>query len=180
MRYSGVKYMAEEKKEENDQNKPEESKNNKGQAENEEALKDRLLRLAAEFDNYKKRIVKDIDNAKEVGKAELIRKLLTVVDEFELAIAAMDKGGENMKGIELLFSNFIEILKSEGVKEIDAKGVFDPYKHEIMLTEESSEKEGTILEIVRKGYLMDGMMLRPVSVIVSKGSKKENKEEQNE
>ena len=169
--------MSDEKKENDEQERSKERIEGKPEGMGEVAeLKDRLLRLAAEFDNYKKRVAKDLDGSKSTGKAELMKKLLTIVDEFELAIAAMGKGSDNIRGVELLFSNFMDILKGEGLKEIDSRGVFDPYKHEIMLAKESNEKEGTILEVVRKGYSVNGMMLRPVSVIVSKGNVQENKQ----
>ena len=131
-------------------------------------LRDRLLRLAAEFDNYKKRVAKDIDESKSRGNAEVIIKLLPTVDEFEIALTSMDSSTEHTKGVALVFSNFMSALKGFGLKEIDVKGAFDPYKHEIMLVKESNKEEGTILEVVRKGYTLNGIMLRPASVIVSK------------
>ncbi len=165
---------------------PEEKKNNDKKAQEpapeepkgEEAeLKERLLRLAADFDNYKKRTAKEVESSKTFGKAELIRKLLPVLDEFELAVAAAQKDDKD-KGIGLVFANLRDALKKEGVSEIEAKGVFDPYKHEIMLTKSSKEPEGTIIEVVRKGYCLNGMMIRPASVIVSSGQE-EKKETEN-
>ena len=131
-------------------------------------LKDRLLRLAAEFDNYKKRVAKDLDNSKDVGRAEVISKLLQTVDEFELALDACEKDDEHFRGIALIFSNLMSTLKGFGLSEIEAEGKFDPYRHEIMLTRESGKKDGEILEVVRKGYMLNNVMLRPASVIVSK------------
>lgn len=135
-------------------------------------VKDRLLRLAAEFDNYKKRVVKDVDGAKSVGKAELIRSLLPTLDEFELALMALNGAADrgNIKGMELVFSNVLGTLKNTGLREIEAKGKYDPYKHEIIMTKESKEPEGTILEVVRKGYTFNDTLLRPSAVIVSKGN----------
>ena len=167
--------MAEdEKKEKNEKEEtPKEPKNEEGQKSESEELKDRLLRLAAEFDNYKKRSSKDLDNAKKVGKAELAAKLLPILDEFEIAIESTDTKTEHGKGMAIVFSNFVEVMKKEGLKEIECSGVYDPYKHEIMMTKESNEKEGTILDVIRKGYLWNEIMLRPASVIVSSGEKKE-------
>ncbi|MGC9010645.1 MAG: nucleotide exchange factor GrpE [Candidatus Micrarchaeia archaeon] len=130
-------------------------------------LKDRLLRLAAEFDNYKKRAARDIENSKLIGKAELMKKLLPTLDEFELALS-VSKDSKDIKGFEMIFSNFIEALKSEGLSEIETNGKYDPYKHEIILTKESKEKDGTILEVVRKGYMLNGILLRPATVIVAR------------
>ncbi len=137
-------------------------------------LKDRLLRLAAEFDNYKKRAAKEVDNMRTIGKAELMSKMLPILDEFELAIKSMNLDNEKDKGIALVFSNMFDMMKKEGLQEVEADGRFDPYKHEIILTKESNENEGKILETVRKGYVFNGILLRPASVIVSKGSKETN------
>jgi len=131
-------------------------------------LKDRLLRLAAEFDNYKKRVAKDLDNSKDVGRSEVISRLLQTVDEFELALDSCEKDDEHFRGIALIFSNLMSTLKGFGLSEIDAKGRFDPYRHEIVLTRESDKKEGEILEVVRKGYMLNNVMLRPASVIISR------------
>ncbi len=175
--------MSEERKEEKGEKKeePESSEANKGKEEaapgaNEAAeLKDRLLRLAAEFDNYKKRVAKEAENAKVLGKAELVRKLTATLDEFELAINSIDEKDKTKKGLELIYSNILDILDSEGLSVIETDGRFDPYKHEIVLARESKEEEGTILEVVRKGYEFNGMLIRPASVIVAKQAPKEEK-----
>jgi molecular chaperone GrpE len=179
--------MAEEKKEKEDNDNKEEStliteekqeikkegpsKKDKEEIKEkkEDDLKDRLLRLAAEFDNYKKRTSKDIENAKNLGKAEFASRILPILDEFELAIESMKMDNEGEKGIAMVFSNFLEILKKEGIRSIDTTGKFDPYKHEIMLSKNSEKEEGTIIQVVRKGYMLNNIMLRPASVIVSNG-----------
>ncbi len=133
-------------------------------------MKEQLLRLAAEFDNYKKRTKNDVDNAKSAGKAELAKSLLPILDEFELALIVVSKTPDKnvARGIEMLYSNFTDLLKKEGLEEVQCKGIFDPYKHEIMMTREGKEKDGTILEVVKKGYIFDNVLLRPASVIVAK------------
>ena len=152
--------------------------------------KEQILRLIAEFDNYKKRAKKDIDNAKIIGKAELIKNLLPVIDEFDLALMSLSQMQNKIvvKGIELLYSNFIGQLRKEGLEETDSDGVFDPYKHEIMISKQSPKPYGTIIEVVKKGYMFNGIMLRPASVIISdgngnkkdeKGTESENKAETN-
>lgn len=175
--------MAEEKKEAEESNKKEEkqqqqpTQQNLGEKDLAE-MKDRLLRLAAEFDNYRKKTAKDIDSAKTLGKAELIKALLPTLDEFDLAMYALSNSSKNdcnIKGIELVFSNVMCALKNAGLKEIETKGKYDPYKHEIIMTKESSEPEGMILEIIRKGYIFNDIMLRPSAVIVSKGNVSESK-----
>ena len=92
----------------------------------------------------------------------------------------MKINNESEKGVAMVFSNLIETLKKEGIKEIDAKGQFDPYKHEIMLSKNSELPHGTIIQIVRKGYTINGIMIRPVSVIISNGEKDTQKKEKTE
>ncbi|MGI0141265.1 MAG: nucleotide exchange factor GrpE [Candidatus Micrarchaeales archaeon] len=136
-------------------------------------LKDRLLRLAAEFDNYKKRVAKEIEDSKNLGKVELIKKMLPALDEFELAITAINNNpNEGIRGIGMVYSNFLDALMGDGLRAIDSKGKSDPYKHEIIMTKESEKEEGTILEVVRKGYTFKEILIRPASVIVSKGKEK--------
>ncbi len=143
-------------------------------------LKDRLLRMAAEFDNYKKRVAKDIDSSKAIGRADAITRLLPTLDEFELAMKAYaDNEDDRMKGMALVYSNFVAALKGMGLREIAVDGKFDPYKHEIVLAQGSDMEEGSIIEVVRKGYMLNEIMLRPASVIVSKKEAgKENKEKE--
>ncbi len=138
-----------------------------------EELRDRLLRMAAEFDNYKKKIANDMKSAKDVGKAELVSKLLPAIDAFEIALYASNGKDEKetYKGFELVFSEIMETLKKEGLQEIQTDGKYDPYKHEVILTRPSDKEEGTIIEVVRKGYMFNGIMLRPASVIISSGKK---------
>jgi len=144
-------------------------------------LKERLLRLAAEFDNYKKHARSDIDSAKKIGKAELVKSLLPVLDEFELAIIALNnstsmqnKDQKNStdvsKGIEMVYSNFVDALKKNGIHEVSTQGAFDPYKHEIIMVKESEKDDNVIIEVVKKGYELDSILIRPASVIVSKKS----------
>ncbi len=133
--------------------------------------KDRLLRLAAEFDNYKKRVAKENEELRNLSKAELVKKIIPVLDEFELAIDAMSdsKNDEYMvKGMELIYSNLSSTLKNEGLSVIETQGVYDPYRHDIIMTRESEKKPGTILDVVRKGYQFNNLLVRPASVIVAK------------
>jgi molecular chaperone GrpE len=163
---------------ENEEEKKQESASEQKQVPESEylELKERLLRLAAEFDNYKKRVAKEIENAKTLGKAELMKKLLPTIDEFELALS-VSKESKEIKGFQMIYSNFIDSLKSEGLSEIETNGKYDPYKHEIILTRESKEKEGTIIEVVRKGYMLNDILLRPATVIVAKNKESNEKED---
>ncbi len=147
-----------------------EEKEAKAEEQKGEDYKERMLRLAAEFDNYKKRVKNEVENAKGMGKAEMTRKLLPVLDEFELALMSANENGDKalVKGIEMVYSNLLDALKREGLKEMKVNGVFDPYKHEIIIAKEDKKKPGTILEVVKKGYMFNEMVLRPASVIISK------------
>ncbi len=140
--------------------------------------KERLMRLAAEFDNYKKKTRNDIETAKIIGKAELMKKMLTVLDEFEVAIVATEKAKDEgmVKGFALLYSNFLDLLKKEGLKEIPAKGMLNPYMHEALMTMDSEKPDGTILEVVKKGYMLNEILLRPAAVIVAKHEEKKKEE----
>ncbi len=164
--------LAEEKegKEEQEQKKEKKEAN-----EPKEDYKDRLLRLAAEFDNYKKRIKTDIEGAKGIGRAEFAKSLLPILDEFELALVVVRKSDDKnmVKGVELLYSNFYDVMKKSGLAEVECNGVFDPYKHEIVMTQEDDAKPGTVIEVTKKGYTFNGILLRPASVIVSKEREEE-------
>ena len=134
-------------------------------------MKERMLRLAAEFDNYKKRTKSEIDGAKSAGKAEMVKELLPVLDEFELALLSAEAGQDKglVKGIEMVYSNFVDSLRRAGLSELGADGKFDPYKHEIvMVRADAKKKPGTILEVMKKGYEFNGIVLRPASVVISK------------
>ncbi len=140
------------------------------QQEGDAEYRERLLRLAAEFDNYKKRVKNDVENAKTAGKAELVRGLLPALDEFDLAVAMANGSADKTlgKGIEMVYSNIMGELRKSGLSEIPASGMYDPYKHEIILAREERKKPGTILEVVKKGYMFGGMMIRPASVIIAR------------
>jgi len=163
---------------EESQQAPQEKKSGEteDQAQQCKELQDRILRLAAEFDNYKKRIKSDLDSAKSKGTAELARALLPIIDEFELAMMAISKtNDENMaKGIEMVYANLIGTLKSTGLKEIPTNGAYNPYNHEVIMVQESDKNEGTILQTVKKGYLLNDVLLRPASVIIA-GKKTDKK-----
>jgi molecular chaperone GrpE len=138
--------------------------------EEKEDMKEKFLRLAAEFDNYKKRTRKEVEEAGMLGKAGLVKDILPVVDEFQLAMLAMGKeqDKELLKGITMLYSNFMDTLKRNGLSEISCEGRADPFRHEVVMVMESKEKEGTILQVVKKGYEFNGRLIRPASVIVAK------------
>jgi molecular chaperone GrpE len=138
-------------------------------------LEERILRLRADFENYKKRAEKENDTLKESSKAEMVLKLLPIVDEFEIAISHMETSSDKdfKHGMEIIYSKLSDLLKKEGVEEMESLGQnFDPYKHDAIRQGEG--EEGKITEVVQKGYLLKGKILRHAKVVVGKGEVKEN------
>ena len=132
-------------------------------------LTDDLKRVQADFENYKKRCEKESSNFREFAKADLIKKLLTILDSFEMALKNTEKHDEFVKGTELIFSQLYSLLKNEGVDHINTENKkFDPYKHEVMLTSTSDKEDDTILEELQKGYTLKGQVLRHSKVKISK------------
>jgi molecular chaperone GrpE len=133
-------------------------------------LEERLMRLQAEFENYKKRAAKENEFVRENASADVLLKLLPIMDEFELAMAHMDHSPhkEFKRGVELIFAKLMDIVKKEGIEEMKTLGqTFDPYKHDALRQGEG--EEGKIIEIVQKGYLYRGKVLRHAKVVVGKG-----------
>ncbi|MBD3210195.1 nucleotide exchange factor GrpE [Candidatus Micrarchaeota archaeon] len=136
-------------------------------------LEDKLLRLAAEFDNYKKRAARENDILRAKAAGDTLRKILPIVDDFEIAISHMDvtKDGEFKHGIELIYAKLLDFLKREGVEEMKALGEkFDPYRHDAIRYEKG--EEGKIREVIQKGYLFRGDVLRHAKVVVGKEEEK--------
>jgi molecular chaperone GrpE len=133
---------------------------------------DRLLRLAAEFDNYRKRVERERREQADYAAATLLRALLPILDDFERALQA-DVGGDAegyRKGVDLIYRQLVDLLASRGVKPIQAVGSgFDPRFHEAVLHVESPGHEsGQVIEEFRRGYTMGERLLRPALVKVAK------------
>jgi molecular chaperone GrpE len=132
-----------------------------------------LQRLKAEFENYRKRILKDQTDLVDRASVALVYRLLGVLDNFELAVAAAEETRDferMLKGVELVFGELKETLASEGLKPIDAKGKrFDPNLHEAAL-EVPGDPEGDlfVVEVLRTGYTIKGRVLRPAMVKVAR------------
>ena len=145
--------------------------------ENKELL-DQLQRLQAEFENYKKRTDKNNSRLLEYAKISLIKDLLPVLDSFELSLAHTENTNEFVKGIKMVHEQFLKLLKKEGLTLIDCVGKrFDPFKHEVMLTQNKDCKEDTILQELQKGYMLKDEVIRHSKVCISK--KKEDKKNEN-
>jgi molecular chaperone GrpE len=134
---------------------------------------DRLLRKQAEFENYKKRMDREKSEFFQFASAELMKELLNTLDSFDLALqnAAGDgSGSENtVRGFELIHKQIQDTLARFGLKPIEAKGkTFDPNFHQAVSTHTSADlAENTVVEEMRKGYTLNGRLLRPAMVTVS-------------
>jgi len=140
-----------------------------------DALQDRLLRRQAEFENYKKRVERERSEHIQSASAELIRELLGVLDSFDLAIrnaASQGSAGEDMlRGLDLVYKQLLDTLGRFGLKVIEAKGQpFDPNFHQAISTVPSDDvPENTVVEEFRRGYTLNGKLLRAAMVAVSAG-----------
>jgi molecular chaperone GrpE len=144
-------------------------------------LIDTLQRLQAEFENYKKRITRDYDSMIKCSNEELIKSLLPIVDNFELALKSCREKDDFYKGMELIYSHLMDTLHSQGIKLIECAGKkFDPYYHEVLLTEESEKEPNTVLEELQKGYMLYDKVIRHSKVKIAKKRKEEKKEEKSQ
>jgi molecular chaperone GrpE len=132
----------------------------------------RYLRLAADFDNYKKRVRQDQSDMVQLANADLIGKLLPVVDNFHRVIESAPPEVDDawLKGIKLTLQQLDELLASQGVSPIESVGTpFDPSLHEAIGHEESDEQpEDTVVTEVRKGYRLHDRVVRPALVRVAR------------
>lgn len=137
-----------------------------------DGLYDRLLRKQAEFENYKKRIDREKSEFMQFASADLMKELLNAIDSFDLALknAATKPDAQNMlRGFELIYKQLHDTLTRFGLKPIEAKGkTFDPHFHQAVSTQPTSEvEENTVIDEMRKGYLLNGRLLRPAMVSVA-------------
>ncbi len=139
------------------------------EAKRDEYLAD-LQRLAADFDNYRKRVARD--QAQLVARAHegLVRELLPVLDDLERALGAAEAHDEAtvVEGVRLVQRALADQLAREGLEEIAADGAFDPHIHEALLSQPGEGAEpGTVLQVVQKGYRLGDRVLRPARVVIS-------------
>jgi molecular chaperone GrpE len=145
---------------------------NAARAEAESHLDD-LRRLQADFDNYRKRTLREQTARAASASQALVAKLLPVLDNFELAVSAAEQSRDfdrMLKGVEMVFGELREVLQGEGLVQIEAEGKpFDPERHEAVVAVEQEDTEpGTVVDIVRTGYELRGKVLRPAMVKVAK------------
>ena len=127
-----------------------------------------LQRLQAEFDNYRKRVLREQTTAVEMAAEPVMRRLLEVLDDFELALlhAAEDVDQDRLlKGVELVYAKLVDALGAEGLERIEAEGEpFDPSLHEALMQTGESDGEPRVAEVFRPGYTLRGRVMRPAGV----------------
>ncbi|MDD7984964.1 nucleotide exchange factor GrpE [Lentisphaera marina] len=134
-----------------------------------------LLRQRADFDNFRKRSVRDQEDARQRGKTSVLEDVLPVYDTFKMAMQATEMDNVNLdmivQGMNMIQNMFIKAMDDMGVVEINAQGeMFDPNLHEATSESHSDEvEEGTVLSQTRCGYKLSEKLLRPAMVVVSKG-----------
>ncbi len=143
-------------------------------------LEDKYLRLAAEFDNYKKRTAKQYLSIAENARAEILSELLTVQDNFERALEVDHESSDFAdfrKGIELIFNQISDVLRKNGVEQFESIGCkFDPNLHEALMTVETEDADpDTIVQELTKGYKFNDKVLRHARVAVARESEEQNK-----
>jgi len=138
------------------------------EAERDEYLND-LKRVAAEFENYRKRVLRDQESLVARAHGRLVRELLPVLDDLERALAAAEEHEEAKleEGVRLVHRELKAALDREGVAEIETDGHFDPHVHEALLSQPSEAEEGSVLEVLQKGYKLGDHVLRPARVVVA-------------
>ena len=133
---------------------------------------DDLKRVAADFDNYRKRALRDQQALVARAHERLVKELLPVLDDLGRALVAAEEHEEAKleDGVRLVHRELRQALSKEGLIEIETDGEFDPHVHEALLTQPSVEDDGTILQVIQKGYRLGDRVLRPARVVVSQGS----------
>jgi len=133
---------------------------------------DDLRRLKAEFENYRKRVLKEQTQLVERASQQLVERLMPVLDNFELALIAADRSKDYdslVRGVEIVYGELMDLLHREGLQKIAAVGKpFDPTVHEAVLEVGDGPAEGdpVVAEVVRNGYTLKGKVLRPAMVKV--------------
>jgi molecular chaperone GrpE len=133
------------------------------------ALEDRLLRTAADFDNYKKRVAREREEYVTLANERLVKDLLPILDDLERALTAAEEHEEAQleEGVRLVHRSLAALLERNGVRQIATDGKFDPHVHEALLSQPSQADEGSVIDVVQKGYALGDRVVRPARVVIA-------------
>jgi molecular chaperone GrpE len=134
-------------------------------------LVDTLQRVQADFENFRKRAARDQASLVARAHERLVKELLPVLDDLERALEAAEAHEEAKleEGVALVARSFADVLRKEGLEEVETEGKFDPHVHEALLSQPSEAEEGAVIEVIQKGYRLGDRVLRPARVVVSSG-----------
>jgi molecular chaperone GrpE len=132
-------------------------------------LFDRLQRLAAEFDNFRKRSAREQASFSARANERLVKELIPILDDLGRALEAASEHEEGKveDGVRLVHRALAGLLTREGLAEIETDGKFDPHVHEALLSQPSDQDEGSVIEVVQKGYKLGDKVLRPARVVIA-------------
>ena len=132
---------------------------------------DALQRLKAEFDNYRKRVARDQRELAARAHERLMKELVPVLDDLERALEAATEHEEARleEGVRLVHRSLADALAREGLVQIDTDGKFDPHTQEALLSQPSEAEEGSVIQVLQKGYSLGDRVLRPARVVISAG-----------
>jgi molecular chaperone GrpE len=130
-----------------------------------------LQRLKAEFDNYRKRVAREEQQLVARAGERVVKQLLPMADDLERAVEAAVEHGETKvaDGVRLVHRALVDLLGREGLVEVETAGPFDPHTQEALLTQPSDEPEGTVIQVLQKGFKLGDHVLRAARVVVSSG-----------
>ena len=138
------------------------------EAERDEAV-DRWKRTAADFDNFRKRVARERDELVTLANERLVKELLPILDDLERALVAASEHEEAQleEGVRLVHRALAELLGRQGLQEIETVGKFDPHVHEALLSQPSEAEEGSVIDVVQKGYTIGDRVVRPARVVIA-------------
>jgi molecular chaperone GrpE len=141
---------------------------------------DALQRLKAEFDNYRKRVARDQQELAARAHERLVKELVPILDDLERALEAVSQHEEARleEGVRLVHRSLGDLLTREGLTEVETAGKFDPHTQEALLSQPSDEEEGSVIQVLQKGYKLGDRVVRPARVVISQGSEPDRDEQQ--
>ena len=134
-----------------------------------DAAIDNWKRTAADFDNFRKRAMRERQEYVTLANERLVKELLPILDDLERALVAAAEHEEAAleDGVRLVHQSLAGLLARQGLEEIDAAGTFDPHVHEALLSQPSEAEEGSVIDVVQKGYKLGDRVVRPARVVVA-------------